>query len=89
MTTKSNFRNENIVEHPTVSNIIINGLQKYGDVKFIVYNRLGVQVFVEEVFNNLWDGKDSEGNDLPEDYYFYVIMSGKDVLFNGYVLIKG
>ncbi|MBI4649536.1 MAG: gliding motility-associated C-terminal domain-containing protein, partial [Bacteroidia bacterium] len=67
---------------------IIDGLTDYSVLAFKVYNKWGIQVFRTENYANNWDGKDNNGKDLPEDYYYYIIKSGNEILYNGYVLIK-
>ena len=42
-------------------------------IKLTIFNRWGKIVFKSADYKNDWDGKNSEGGDLPEDTYFYII----------------
>jgi len=48
----------------------------YKDCKLIIYNRWGQEVYVRDLIGinpNVWDGKDTNGNYLPDDTYYYLI----------------
>jgi gliding motility-associated-like protein len=65
----------------------ITGLPPYSSL--IVFDRSGKEVFRSEEYNNEWDGRDLEGNSLPEGTYWYVLitpgLSGKQ---KGYVYLQ-
>jgi gliding motility-associated-like protein len=47
----------------------------YGVTGIKVYNRNGVEVFSQGVYNSEWNGQDKSGNALPSGTYYYVIES--------------
>ena len=43
-------------------------------VDLFVYNRWGTIVYQKEDYQNDWEGKNSQGRDLPDGTYFYQIQ---------------
>jgi gliding motility-associated-like protein len=57
---------------------IVKNLEQYDRVSLQIYNRWGEIVFETEDYNNLWSGKDNNGNDLIEGVYFYSVIPESD-----------
>jgi gliding motility-associated-like protein len=61
----------------------ITGLPPYSSL--VVFDRAGQEVFRSGMYQNEWDGTDLEGNPLPSDTYWYVLitpgLSGKHKAF--------
>ncbi len=56
-------------------NWTITNITGYNDCKVIIFNRWGQAVFHSaKGYNNDWNGKDDNGNELPDGGYFYVIQ---------------
>lgn len=56
-----------VIEHP----------EWYQQCKLIIYNRWGQEVYNRDQLGNspnVWDGKDNNGNYLPDDTYYYIIQ---------------
>jgi len=51
-------------------------IETYGSCEVRVFNRWGKLVFAEKDYHNDWDGK-SDGIDLPEAAYYFIIKSEK------------
>jgi gliding motility-associated-like protein len=66
----------------------LRGLTTLGKTELIIFDRRGVLVFKNPVYDNKWNGVDNNNNLLPDDTYFYVLktMSGKS--FSGYIVIR-
>ena len=43
------------------------------DVRVIIFNRWGQEVFQSDAYDNSWRGTDRTGQDLPEGGYFYIL----------------
>jgi len=60
----------------------------------IIYNRWGTEVFRMDNFSNEpgWDGLTNDGNELPEDTYYYILnvtnKSNKIDNYKGYFVLK-
>lgn len=67
---------------------IIKGLESLGRTDLRVFNRWGGIVYHNENYANNWDGKDYQGDDLPDDTYFFIIKTEKTSPIKGYVLIR-
>ncbi|NJK94332.1 MAG: gliding motility-associated C-terminal domain-containing protein [Bacteroidales bacterium] len=69
-------------------------MDKAQDKELTIFNRWGVEVFRSVNYENNWDGKGKNGNDLPEDTYYYVLKindifkNGEQRKYSGYVVIK-
>lgn len=59
--------------------------------RLLVFNRWGSLVFEDQVYDGTWDGVDSNGNELPESAYMYVLNvdfgQGRFEVFKGTVTI--
>jgi gliding motility-associated-like protein len=56
-------------------NWTITNIAGYNDCKVIIFNRWGQAVFHSaKGYNNDWNGKDDNGNELPDGGYFYIIQ---------------
>ncbi|TVR38499.1 MAG: gliding motility-associated C-terminal domain-containing protein [Cryomorphaceae bacterium] len=51
----------------------IKGISALSPVKLKVMSRWGDEVFMSNDYQNQWDGRHKNGNDLPPDTYFYVL----------------
>ena len=73
--------------------LIPYGLEKSFIKEFIIYNRWGTEVYSVHNRDNYsgWDGKNN-GNDLPEDTYYYILKYdnylGASRNKNGFIVIK-
>lgn len=68
---------------------LIDKIEDYQQNSITVFNRWGSVVFKESPYKNDWDGKSSNGKDLPDDTYFFIFDYGNgDKPVSGYVLIK-
>lgn len=67
---------------------VLQGIQTLGVTELVIFNRRGAQVYKNSNYDNTWDGKDYNGNDLPEDTYFYVIKSQNGKSLSGFVVIR-
>lgn len=65
----------------------IQGLPPYSSL--IIYDRSGRELYSSDHYVNTWDGRDQEGNPLPEENYWYVLITpGLEGRFKGYVYLK-
>jgi len=67
---------------------IIVGLESFGKTLFNVFNRWGASEYKNDNYSNEWDGRDDNGNMLPEDTYFYILKPEKIPSIKGYIVIK-
>lgn len=70
-----------------------NGVENSDENELIIYNRWGTEVYRKPNFSNEigWDGKNKNGNDLPEDTYYYILMvtdDGVSETYKGFIVIK-
>ncbi|RLA55727.1 MAG: hypothetical protein DRR04_14565 [Gammaproteobacteria bacterium] len=60
---------------------VIPEIERYGNVKFTVYNRWGTEVYHSDHYDNTWDGRANNtfiGNGvLPAGEYFYILEMGQ------------
>ncbi len=68
--------------------MIINGIESMGTTNLTVFNRWGAVVYSSADYKNDWDGKDNNGNDLPEDTYFFLLSPKKIMPIKGYIVIR-
>lgn len=69
-------------------NFEIPGLTQYGNVKLEILNRWGNLVYQNSSYKNDWGGKNSGGEDLTDDTYFYTLEIPDKKTFKGYVVLK-
>ncbi len=74
--------------------LVIRGLENSPENEVIIFNRWGVKVQSWTNYSNDdgWDGKDKNGNDIPEDTYYYV-LTAKDIkdrthTYKGFIVLK-
>lgn len=67
---------------------IIRGLESLGKTEISIFNRWGTSVYNDDNYSNDWDGKDDNGDLLPEDTYFYTLRPKKIAPIKGYIVIK-
>ncbi|MBX7051530.1 MAG: HYR domain-containing protein, partial [Flavobacteriales bacterium] len=66
---------------------IIKGIENIAESSLIIVNRWGQSVYSAVRYNNDWDGRDSGGEALPDDTYFYELsLDGEK--HHGYVVLK-
>ncbi len=66
---------------------IILGLDEYPTNTFKVFNRWGNLVYEKKNYANQWDGKNNDGDELPEGTY-YVVFDAKGKSLNTYVDLR-
>jgi gliding motility-associated-like protein len=66
----------------------LRGITTLGKTELTIFDRRGVQVYRNTNYDNLWNGVDYNGNDLPDDTYFYVIKSQNGKSLSGYIVIR-
>ena len=70
--------------------IVTNGTGCTSRVKVAVFNRYGQQVYVNENYQNNWDGT-FNGKPVPDGTYYYAVtyslINGKSVIVKGDVTI--
>ncbi|MCK4466419.1 MAG: gliding motility-associated C-terminal domain-containing protein, partial [Bacteroidales bacterium] len=67
---------------------VVRGIGNFDSSELIVFNRWGAEVYKNENYKNDWDGRDHNGNDLPEDTYFFILNIKNVRVIKGYVVIK-
>jgi gliding motility-associated-like protein len=66
----------------------IPGFESFSVVKIQVFNRWGNIVYASDDYRNDWNGTRLNGENLPEDVYYYVIELGEANEVSGYVGLK-
>lgn len=72
----------------------IGGLEHTPQKNLTIMNRWGVEVFHSPDYQNDWNGKNKNGEDLPEDTYYYILTikdiyyNGKQKVYKGYFVIR-
>ncbi len=64
----------------------INGIED--KVELIIINRWGNEEFTDTGYHNDWNGLNNDGQELPDDTYFYILKFGNGIIRKGSVLIK-
>jgi gliding motility-associated-like protein len=67
---------------------IIRGIESLGRTSLNIFNRWGASLYSNDNYANDWDGKDDNGNLLPDDTYFYILKPEKINPIKGYIVIK-
>jgi gliding motility-associated-like protein len=68
---------------------IIDKITDYPTNSLMIFNRWGNKVFAQAPYDNTWNGKTSNGKDLPDEIYYFVFDYGNgDKPSTGYILIK-
>lgn len=66
----------------------ITGLDEFANPTLNVFNRWGNEVYVSSLYTNDWNGTDVNGNQLPDDVYYYVLKADELTIFTGYIVLK-
>jgi gliding motility-associated-like protein len=72
----------------------IEGLQKYPGNSVQVFDKVGNQVYQKSNYDNSWGGQASNGDQLPDGTYYYLVQlnapstTGGSNIFSGAILIK-
>ena len=53
-----------------------------------IFNRWGQIVYENSDYQNEWNGKNMNGDELENDTYFYVLLIDDLLNYNGYVVLK-
>ncbi|MCK4344998.1 MAG: gliding motility-associated C-terminal domain-containing protein, partial [Bacteroidales bacterium] len=67
---------------------VVRGIGNFDSSELIVFNRWGAEVYKTENYENDWDGRDHNGNELPDDTYFFILNIKNVRVIKGYVVIK-
>jgi gliding motility-associated-like protein len=67
---------------------VLRGIETLGKTELTIFNRNGAQVFKKMNYDNSWNGLDYNGNELPDDTYFYVIKAQNGKSLSGYIVIR-
>jgi gliding motility-associated-like protein len=65
----------------------IVGIESHRNSELVVLNRWGEEVFRAAPYINNWDGVTQNGNELPEDTYYYVLMIKEEDVRKGFIMI--
>ena len=65
----------------------IFGIERYTSSELMILNRWGKEVFRAAPYTNNWDGVAQNGNELPEDTYYYIIKIDEDDVRKGFIMI--
>jgi gliding motility-associated-like protein len=66
----------------------IVGMENYENSVLEVYNRWGNKVFQSDNYQNEWSGNNSNGNDLVNDTYYYILKLSDGQVYKGFVALK-
>lgn len=67
---------------------VVTGMDAFPNSDFTVFNRWGQKVYENNDYSNEWDGHSRNGQELPNDTYFYVLNLSSETAYNGFVVIK-
>ena len=67
---------------------VVRGIRNFDSSELNIFNRWGAEVYKNNMYQNNWDGRDHNGNELPADTYFYVIKLFDGRVLKGFVVIK-
>jgi gliding motility-associated-like protein len=69
---------------------VVKGIEAFPDNQIQVYNRWGNIVYQESGYHNMWNGTNSNGDELPDGTYFVVlVLNGTDIEpLTGYVDLR-
>lgn len=69
--------------------LVIDDIDYFLKSKITIYNRWSNEVYHAAPYNNEWNGKTNNGNDLPDGTYFIVLDLGNGhEVYTGYVMIQ-
>ncbi len=66
----------------------ITGLSEFSFVRLNVFNRWGNQVYRNSDYKNNWDGRSTEGKELTDDTYYYILNVSEEISFKGFIILK-
>lgn len=70
-------------------NFMISGIDQFGGSTLTIINRWGNEVYKQAPYTNEFNGRSSNGNDLPDGTYFYILDLGDgSEAFSGYLIIN-
>jgi gliding motility-associated-like protein len=67
---------------------VLKGLTNQGKTELVIFDRRGAKVYKNSDYDNTWNGVDFNNKPLPDDTYFYVIMTQNHNTLNGYIVIR-
>ncbi len=67
---------------------VVRGIDISVSVELTIFNRWSAEVYKNNMFQNDWDGRDHNGNELPADTYFYMLKLVDGRVLKGFVVIK-
>ena len=56
--------------------------------RLAIFNKWGSRIYLNEDYDNSWNGIDYNGNPLPEDTYFYTLRAENGKSISGFIMIK-
>jgi gliding motility-associated-like protein len=68
--------------------LIVSGIGSLGRAELVIFDRRGVRVYINENYDNTWNGVDDNGDPLPDDTYFYVIDPGNGRTRSGFIVLR-
>jgi gliding motility-associated-like protein len=66
----------------------ITSLSKYRNVRLTIFNRWGLQVYENPDYKNNWDGRNSQGQLLPDDTYYFILEVPSYKNLSGFIILK-
>jgi gliding motility-associated-like protein len=67
---------------------IIKGIEALGKSELKIFDRRGKQLYVNENYDNRWNGVDFNGDPLPADTYFFGLKTQKGEYIKGYIVVR-
>ena len=65
-------------------NWVIENIESYGNCTVFIFDRWGNEVYTKKGYDNSWDGKNSNGDILPDGTYYYIVkFDDSDVVYKG------
>ena len=64
------------------------GLENYPGSHLRIITRWGTQVYESEDYQNDWKGLNQNGQELPDDTYYFVLELPEQVKYSGFVVLK-
>ena len=73
-----------------VNDVFVIDVSGAGTAELIIFNRWGNIIYqvADYTPENYWDGKNQNGNDVPEDTYFYILREQNDRVRRGFVELR-
>jgi gliding motility-associated-like protein len=69
-------------------NFEVPGLSQFPNARLQIFNRWGNLVFESDDYRNDWGGKNSHGQELSDDTYYYTLEVTKEKTYKGFVVLK-